>query len=169
MKRTVILVGMVLALLCAWSSHVQAEEGKVAYVDLSRVFDSYKKTEKYDKDLEKKREVKQQEREKKVKEIKGLQDKMALLNDQEKEKTQSKIEEELANLENFDRDATMDLRKERDDFLKEILNEIQDAINEFAEKGNYTLILNDRVLLYGNPALDVTEQLIEVVNEKYNK
>ncbi|MFC1594057.1 OmpH family outer membrane protein [Candidatus Omnitrophota bacterium] len=168
MKKTLaVLVAVCFCLGLAQAVHAQDTQiGKVGYVDLSRAFDTYKKTEAYDKDLEKKREGKQAQRESKVKEIKKLQDKLALLNDKEKDKTQEAIEEKLIALDEFDRAATMDLRKERDDFLKEILKEIQTAIDEYAEKESYTLILNDRVLLYGSSALDITDDIIKVMNSK---
>ena len=172
MRKTLAAL-IVVSVLLSGSARLYAQEaaaaGKFAFIDLSRAFDSYAKTEQYDQNLEKKRQAKQDEREKKVKEIKKLQDKLALLNAKEKEKTQADIETQLHALNEFDQLASMDLRKERDDFLKEILKEIQDAITEFAAKENYTFIFNDRVLLYANPALDITDQLIAIMNDKLSK
>jgi len=51
-----------------------AQEAKIGFVDLSRSFDEYQKTKDFDKDLEKRGDIKQQEREKIVKEIRKLRD-----------------------------------------------------------------------------------------------
>ncbi len=171
MKRFALLL-VIISLVFVWTTKLSAEDakvGRVAFVDLSRLFDSYKKTEKYDQELEKQKEAKQAERDKKVKEIKKLQDRLALLNDKEKAKTQDSIDAKLEKLREFDDEASRDLMKERNDLLQEILKEIQDSINEFSAKENFMLIFNDRVLLYGAAELDITDELIKIINEKYSK
>lgn len=151
------------------NAYAQEQKLKIAYVDLSRVFDEYKKTEKYDKELEEKGKTKTAEREKKVKDIKDLQDKLSVLSKDEKEKTQGKIDEKLKDLQEFDGKMQTDLRIERDNMLKEILKEIEKAIREYAEANSLDLIFNDRILLYGNKTLDITDGIIKALNEKYNK
>jgi Skp family chaperone for outer membrane proteins len=86
---------------------------KLAYVDLSRLFDEYQKTKVYDKILEEKQVTYEKERVKKVDEVKNLQDKMSLLNDKEKEAKKGDLEEKIKGLQDFDRLQTTDLRKGR--------------------------------------------------------
>ncbi|MBI1854825.1 MAG: AAA family ATPase, partial [Chloroflexi bacterium] len=49
-----------------------------------------------------------------------------------------------------------DLRKERDAIARGILNEIQRAVEEYARANGFTIILDQRSLVYGQSAHDVT-------------
>ena len=141
---------------------------KFGSVDLSRLFDEYQKTKDYDKKLEGEQKIKEAERVKKIDVVKDLQQKQALANDKDKEKIQAQIDEKMKELQEFDREATTDLRKKRDDLLKEILKEIEKVISDYSQKEGYTIVLNDRVLLYGDQSLDITDPLVKILNDKYN-
>ncbi len=147
----------------------QEKAQKFASVDLSRLFDEYQKTKDYDKKLEAEQKVKEGERSKKIDKVKDLQQKQALANDKDKEKLQTQIDEQMKDLQEFDRAAQTDLRKQRDDLLKDILKEIEKVIRDYSQKEGYTIVLNDRVLLYADQQLDITEPLIKILNEKYSK
>ena len=105
MKRAVIvtfgiILVFVLAIDCAFA------ESKFGFVDLSRVFYGYKKTEDYDAKLNTSREAKKKERDKYIKEIMDLQNKLYLLNDNEKAKTLDALDKKREDLEKFDRQAS---------------------------------------------------------------
>lgn len=157
-----------ISVFLAGSLFAQEKTGKVAFVDLSRLFDEYQKTKDYDKTLESKQKVKEDERSKKIKDVKDLQQRLDVASDKEKEKIQVEFDEKVKVLQEFDRAATTDLRKQRDDFLKEILKEIEKVIRDFAQKEGYSIVFNDRVLLYADEQMDITEPLIKILNEKYN-
>ena len=53
--------------------------------------------------------------------------------------------------------------------VKDILKEMSDVIKEYGQKNGYSIILNDRVLLYGDSGMDLTNEIIKILNEKYNK
>jgi len=167
LKKIIAILGTALFFLVS-VNYIQAEE-KVGFVDLSRVFDGYQKTKDYDVKLDKKQKVKEKDRDKKIKEIKDLQNKISLLNDKEREKTQQKIDDKIKSLQEFDRGVQTDLRKERDELIKEILKEIEKTIREYAQKEKFTLIFNDRILLYGNESLDLTDKILGSLNKKYSK
>jgi outer membrane protein len=168
MKKIIVLLLIItFGLISSTHVYAQGKNEKIAYVDLTRVFDEYKKTQKYEKELKQRGKTKASEREKKVREIKELQDKLSVLSKTEKEKTQNKIDKKLRELQEFDSQIQTDLRIERDNMLKEILKEIEKSISEYAQKNNYTLILNDRILLYGDKTLDITDDIIKMLNERY--
>jgi len=64
----------------------------------------------------------------------------------------------------FDRQKQADLTKERNEKIREILLEIENKVSDFAKQENYSLILNDRVLIYGEPTLNLTETLLKILN-----
>ena len=168
MKRIVICsLGIVLSL--AFLSGPAFAVDKFAYVDLSKIFSEYNKTKDYDKVLEEKEGVYTTERDKKVSEIKQLQDKMNLLSDKEKETKKPDFESRVKSLDEFDRQKQTDLRKEQDEKMKEILKDIETAIKEYSEKENYTMVFNDRVLVYQVKTLDISDKIIAILNKNYKK
>ena len=84
----------------------------------------------------------------------------------EREKLAAQINKDKKDLEEFDRQKLTDLRKERDEKVREILLEIEEVIKKYAQKEKYDIILNDRVLTYGDQSLDLTEKILEMLNSK---
>ena len=141
---------------------------KFGYIDLSRTFSEYNKTKNYDKVLGDKEKAYTDERDKKVAELKSLQDKYNLLNDKERESKRAELESKMKSFQESDRQKQEVLRKEQDDKMKEILKDIEDAVKKYSEKEGYTMVFNDRVLVYQNKSMDITSQVIEALN-KANK
>ncbi len=142
---------------------------KLGYVDLTRIFSEYGKTKEYDKILNDKQKAYEGERDKKVSDLKQLQDKINLLSDKEKETKRPDMESKIKTLQDFDRQKQTDLRKEQDDRMKEILKDIEDTVKQLAEKEGFTLVFNDRVLVYQSKSLDVTDKIIDSLNKNYGK
>lgn len=146
-----------------------AQGEKVGFVDLSRSFDEYSKTKDFDKELEAKGDVRQDQREKLVKEIRKMRDELELMNERAKETKEVDIEAKIKSLQEFDQEAKTELTKERDDMVRDILKEMNAVIREYGEQNGFSIILNDRVLLYGNSALDITDDIIGILNDSYKK
>ncbi len=146
-----------------------AVEAKIAYVDVGKAFDEYQKTKDADSTLEKKGQSKQDEREKKVDTIKKLKDELALLSEDARKKRQADLDQSLKDLQDFDSRVRDELRRERDSIVRDILKEIDEIISDYGNKQGYSLILNDRVLLYGRQDMDITSQIIQILNERYKK
>jgi outer membrane protein len=166
-KLAVVLITVFFCLAISVGSAISAE--KLAYVDLSRIFSEYGKTKDYDKVLGDKEAVYTKERDTKVNEIKQLQDKMNLLSDKEKEAKKGELETKLKAVQEYDRQQQTDLRKEQDEKMKEILKDIEVAVQEIAQKEGYDLVFNDRVLVYQSKALNITDKVMEILNKNYKK
>lgn len=145
----------------------EAADVKIGYVDLAKVFDQYQWTVDADKDLEQRSGGKQTERDNKVDEIKGMREELELASKTAREEKQDVIDQKIKDLKEFDREVTTDLRKERDVHVREILKEINDAVQEYGKANGYTLIIHERVLLYGQETLDVSDDIIKILNERY--
>ena len=163
MKLKHIMTGFVLVALMA--SPALAKD-KLGYVDLSRLFDEYYKTQDYDATLEGQHKNFEQERNTKIESIREAQGKLGLLNEEKKAELEEQIEQMKADLLEFDRQKKADLTKERNEKIREILLEIENEVSSYAEKEGFAMILNDRVLVYGNPAIDLTEQILEKLNTR---
>lgn len=143
--------------------------GKMAYVDLSQTFDKYEKTKVFDESLASVQGAKEKELESMANEIKAIEDKMSLLSDKEKAAKQKDLDEKNKKLKQMSQQVALDLRKERDEKLKEILQDIEKVIQSYAQKNSYDFIFNDRVLLYGAANAEVTQDIIELLNNEYKQ
>ena len=161
-KATVILGGAVIGLVL-FLGNAQAAD-KLAYIDLSRTFSEYNKTKGYDKTLSDKEKVYTDERDKKVADLKVSQDKLSLLNDKEREAKGAELQARVKEFQEYDRQKQADLRKEQDEKMREILKDIEQAVKKYSEKEGYTLVFNDRVLVYQTENMDITTQIIAILN-----
>lgn len=165
MRKQVVILWSIIFSLTILSAVYAAE--KFGYVDLSRTFSEYGKTKDFDKVLSDKETAYNTEREKKVNDVKQFQDKMNLLSDKEKETKKAELGTKIKGLQDFDRERQTDLRKEQDEKMKEILKDIEEAVKQYAEKEGYTMVFNDRVLVYQSKNLDITDKIIEIINKGY--
>ncbi|HTZ11388.1 MAG TPA: OmpH family outer membrane protein [Candidatus Margulisiibacteriota bacterium] len=166
-KTAVVLYGCILSFVL-FLGIAQAAD-KFGYVDLSRSFSEYGKTKDYDKILGDKENVYTAERDKKIAEVKQLQDKMNLLSDKEKDAKKAELETKVKALQDFDRQKQADLRKEQDEKMKEILKDIEEAVKKYSEKEGYTMVFNDRVLVYQTKDMDITDKILDILNKDYKK
>jgi outer membrane protein len=165
MKRTAVILGGAIIGLALLTGNAFAVD-KFAYVDLSRTFSEYTKTKGYDKTLGDKEKVYTDERDKKVAELKAFQDKLSLLNDKEREAKGAELQAKVKEFQESDRVKQADLRKEQDEKMKEILQDIEQAVKKYSEKEGYTMVFNDRVLVYQAPSMNITDQIIAILNGK---
>jgi outer membrane protein len=96
-----------------------------------------------------------------------MREELELMNKPAQAKKEADIEAKIQSLQEFDQEAKANLIKERDNMVKDILKEMSDVIKEYGEKQGYSIILNDRVLLYGYTTMDLTDEIIKIMNDKY--
>lgn len=165
MKKLLAVVFGVVFALSLFKGVGCAAEMKFGYVDLSRTFSEYSKTKDYDKALTEKENVYSTDRDKKISEIKQLQDKINLLADKDKAAKKPELDSKVKAFQDYDRQKQTDLRKEQDDKMKEILKDIEEAVKAYAAKENFTMVFNDRVLVYQDKSLDITDQIMAILNK----
>ena len=100
---------------------------------------------------------------------KQFQDKMNILNEKEKTAKKKEMEDKVKSFEEVDRQKRTDLAKEQDEKMREILKDIEEAVKKYAEKEGYTMVFNDRVLVYQIKSMDITGQVIDILNKGYAK
>jgi len=98
--------------------------------------------------------------------VREAQGKLALLKEDQKKATEGEIEKMKNELLEYDRQKKTDLTKERNEKIREILLEIEKIVSGYAEQNGYSVILNDRVLIYADKGLDLTENILKNLNAK---
>lgn len=166
-KGIVVFAGIFALSVFFCMSSVAYATGKIAYVDLSQSFDKYEKTKVFDEQLSTLQKEKEKELEQLSNDIKTLEDKMSLLSEKEKTAKQQELDAKNKKLKETSQQVALDLRKERDEKLKEILQDIEKVVQSYAQKNSYDFILNDRVLLYGAASADVTQDIVDLLNSGF--
>ncbi|MBU4478349.1 MAG: OmpH family outer membrane protein [Candidatus Omnitrophica bacterium] len=158
MKKQIIITVAILLFAQQWCF---AEELKIGYIGLGRVFEAYKKVADSNKELDKsKNEVKAM-----VTDMQKLQDGFDTLSNEAKEERKKEM---LARQEDV-RKRTVDVRKEEDRILREILKDIENASSELRKKKKMTYIIDDRLIIDGPKDLDVTNEIVTLLNDRYGK
>ena len=86
-----------------------------------------------------------------------------------KDWVQAQIDEDRNALLEQDREKQTELRKQRDEAIREILLEIEKVIQDYAKNESYDLILTDKVLVFGNETLEITDQIRAVTAAQRRK
>lgn len=160
----VIIFGLSSFNLCAFSAPED-----IIYVDLFEIFSKYEKTEDYDKMLEKKQSKEEEGLSEKKKEIEKLREELKLLKESQREEKRKEIEDRATTFESERRQALLDLKRERDDKMKEILKDIEGAVENYARRNKISVVLKKAAISYGNARMDKTKEIINILNRNYKK
>lgn len=150
----------------AQASFAQNANVKIGYVGLNRIFDQYPKTSEYDKVLEQKSTQYKKDRNDLLGKIQDAERRLILLKEEDRVKLAEQIQKDKENLVEFDQKKQTELRKERDDKVREILLEIESVVQNYAKKEGFDIIVSDRALIYGTEALDLTQKILDALSVK---
>ncbi len=145
---------------------------KIAVVDLQLAIASTKEGKSAKAKLEKITEKKQKELDERVNKIKKMEEDMEkqlpLLSDDGKKDMMEKYKKEMAALQELYMTNQTDLAKRKKDLLEPILQKMGAIIQDLALSEGYTLILDkgDGAVLYFQPSLDLTSEVISLYNKK---
>jgi len=142
---------------------------KIGYVDVAEVFDSYQKTKDQDMALKSVGEQKEKQRNDMIRAIRQLEDELALLSREAREEKQEVLIEKKRQLEDFDREVRRELGEQRNKVVREIFEDIDQTIKAYGDANAYDVIINERMLVYQNEALDVTQAVLKELAAKYKK
>ena len=62
-----------------------------------------------------------------------------------------------------------ELVKRRQEIIQDFMGKVEEALNKFAKKNNFLLVLDKQAVLYGKPELDKTDEFLKFFNEEYKK
>lgn len=150
-----VLLG-VLAAVIVLSQNSSTPTLRIAYVDLEKVTESYYKWQELNEKYKRDYSFYQSKLKEMEDELKRLQERGA-----SQAEIQKKQEEILARKTEYENV----LRNEYQPKIQEVINEVVKKISEYASVMRYNLVLiKQNVVLYGDPALDITQQVIAYIN-----
>ena len=144
-----------------------ATEPKIGYLDVGKIFTEYQRTKDSDQALEQKSKQKQAELEGRFNELKRMRQNLELLNDKTKDTKAKELEDKSDEFQRLKTQGERDLLRERNQAAKDILDEIQEAVKEYAKTNGYALVLDARGLVYADSASEITDAVLRMLNDRY--
>ena len=87
------------------------------------------------------------------------------MQDEKQQKQQEKITQEIKDYRAEEQQILADLKKERDKRMKEIIQDIDKVIKNYAKEKGFDLIINENIVLYGSGVADITQEILKQVNK----
>lgn len=160
MKKLTI-IAIVLVSILVIQNMAFAENSKIGYVTLGKVFENYKKVADSNKQID----VVKEDIKKVIANINKLQEGFDTLSPEAQEERKQEM---LAKQEEI-RKRTFEVRKDEDRILREILKDIENVSIELRKKKKLTYIIDDRLILDGPKEMDLTDEISKILNKRYKK
>ena len=155
---------------------ISCNQTKVAYIDVETLMKDYKAT----KELEEKLKAKQ---EKMAQELDSLQAPFQLkvqqyyqsaqrMSPSKRAETEQALQQEQQFLQLKQQQATQSLQKENQENSEAITKKVDSFVAEFAKTKGFKMILGTSgkgTVMYGDETLDVTDEILEILNTDYDK
>jgi len=138
---------------------------KIGCVNLDEVMRGYGKAERMLARLESEMKEKEAETEKLVAEIKKLKAEKDLLSSEARMKKEEEILEKTMALKKFRQDVEESLEMRIATERKKLEKEIRDTVQAKAKAMGYSLVFVGELVLYKDPALDITKEVLAELNK----
>ena len=169
MRRCNFVKVIFVMLVMIFSASVYADNQKIGFVDFEKVFNNYKRTRDENQKLQRVKEDKEKSAQTMIEEINKLKAEAEILSDDAKRKAEKEIMEKLRALRDYTDDSKKELLDERNVLFQKITEEIRQVIAAKGKIEKFSLILDDKALFYKESALDLTEQIIQIINDDAKK
>ncbi len=157
------------ALVSAFGVYSFAGGLKIGHVDTIEVFNEYQRTIDQDEQLEaKKEEVKKtlEEQEEKIRESQG---RLEVLREDQREAERQKLQEMMERYSQLRQVELEEITRKRDGMMRDIVEDIDQTIKDYARKNGYDLIINGNSVLYAPKKNDLTAEVLSILNRVYRR
>lgn len=145
-----------------------AEELKIGYVDIEKVFNQYSGTktakEKLKKDVEKEQKLLEKERDEIKKELDELDKKSSIMDKKQYNTKKEELQKKAEQLQAKILDVQQKLLTREKELTSNIIDEIRAIIAKVGKEKKYDYIFEKSMLLYGGE--DITYLIIKAINEQ---
>ena len=169
---TIAAVGLVV-LLAAPVAALGTESTTIGIVDLKRVFEESKYKAEYDQRIEELSKQKQAELDKLKdafdRRVAEARKEMLLLTDDAKADKNAELAAEARRLQDAQRKAQQEVAEQSRDYLKGLEEKVTEIVEKLAAEHNVDLVLNNAVVIYKKNVQDLTDAVLEKLDEMYDK
>lgn len=156
------------------STNAQNIGCKIAYINIDSLLKNYKFYEDLENKLLEKQKSMESDLNRKMtafeKEVQDFQKKVQLnsfLSEESARRQQQDLMMKEQNLYKLREDMSIQLAKETQELEKQLLDTVTNFLKEFNANSTYDFILNKAAILHGNEALDITDTIIFLLNNRY--
>jgi len=166
MKRLTLLIAALL--LAATPALAQ----KIGFVDLQKALNMSTAGQKAKEEISTKFKSYQDDINKRQEELKKLKEDLEkqsiLLSEEARAQKERDFQRKVKDFQRFAKDVEEELQQKDAYHTRQILEELEGIIKDIGKKGGYTMILErtESSVLYGDDSVDLTDQVIEVLNGK---
>ena len=148
-------------------------DNKIIYIDINKIISNSESGKYLNKELNKINnenitEFKNIEKELKVEEESILKQKN-ILKESEFNSKVNELREKVKSYNEFKNKKNNDLKKLRDNAAKKILDILNLILSEYSAKNSISLIIDKKNIIIGKSELDVTNQIMDLLNKKIKK
>ncbi|HXC52644.1 MAG TPA: OmpH family outer membrane protein [Candidatus Limnocylindrales bacterium] len=158
-----------LALVGVSAATASAADLKIGYIVTPRLLAESKLGKESSAKLKAKADTAEKTLQKKMEDVKKLQDditkRMAVLNDTEKAKLGEEYEKQLRDAKRLKEDAQRDFDKSRGEIENDMMTKFRTVIEKFAKDNGYDLVLDAGTLLYISQKADITTEVIQLADK----
>ncbi|WP_414041840.1 OmpH family outer membrane protein [Acidithiobacillus sp. M4-SHS-6] len=155
-------------LLMALAGMAWASPMKIGFVDLDKALRELPEAQAGAANLNKQVEAKQKEIDAKRQQIdtfqKSLEKDFPHLSNAQRQDREAQLQRMILSLQQFQRQAQDSLNYQRNQILKHIQKQLVKVVSQIGRAGHYTVILNDKSVLYVSGAIDLTGQVVAAMN-----
>ncbi len=170
MKYFAILTAALFILGAAGIPAVADEEapgaGVIAWIDLPRMMREYHRAKDLVEEFEKDKAAREAEVQKLIDEIERLEGEMLLLSDQARAARAEEVLKKKIAVNRMIEEAERELSMQSMIRQGDLLEEISGAAEKVARREGYAYVLRREVLLYGDPAREITDAVLEELNRE---
>lgn len=156
-----------------------APQGSIVYIQLDSLVSQYDMFNDLRSELESKAQAIQDDLTKKGRSFesaaKDFETKIAkgLLTRSQAEEQQQRLVERQQNLQNLSQQKQMEMAEEEAVMMRKVMDAIQTFVNKYNQEKGYALILTSSAasttVITGNPSLNITQDVLNGLNEEYIK
>lgn len=179
----------VLAVMCVALSSARAQEARIVFIDLDRVFHEYYKTQLADAQLQERAEEFNEERRTMMADYEAMEERLAearieaqdsALSEEARSRKRDEVEDLVieirdfqSRIQRFDQTRRKQLEDQSRRMRTRIVNEIQEEIQTYARNQGYHVVVDSsgqslnavELILYVDARYDISDAVIELLNQ----
>jgi|LSQX01.1.fsa_nt_gb Skp family chaperone for outer membrane proteins len=169
-KNIRFVVFMMLASVILLCGNLVAQTANIGYVDMRQVFAGYKKAQTAEANFKQEVEAEKKKIDQCKEDITCMQaefeQKKDILKPTEKAKKEEELKEKVKEYFSLAETTNKQLDTKRQELEEKLLEEIRKEVNKYGSAKGVSVILDSRMVLFGQPGMDLTEEIIKVLNAK---
>lgn len=165
MKHWLVWAGVLVALAGATSASAQI---KVAFVDVQRALSECNAGKKAKAELQGRLQVLESRLQRQQDEVQSLKNELEkkgmLMQEDQRRNLRDQYAEKLKNFERAFKDSQEELQRKDQEVTAKIVRDLAEVIRSIGEKNGYTMVFEKGTILWGTPAIDITNEVIRAYN-----